>query len=101
MFADFQINKEFIVANLCEQRNEQLNTCQGQCHLKKQQLNTHQKSNDEKSVQIDVEVEAHLNILAPVLEETAFYSSNTVRPVQVEIAISKFYSVGAPPPELV
>ncbi len=32
----FEMNKEFIVKNLCEQKEEVDNCCQGSCHLKKE-----------------------------------------------------------------
>lgn len=35
-FLDYAINKEFIVKNLCENRNKPKMNCNGKCHLKKQ-----------------------------------------------------------------
>lgn len=33
---NFELNKEYIVKNLCEQKEEEDNCCQGSCHLKKE-----------------------------------------------------------------
>ncbi len=36
---EYWLNKDFIVSNLCERKDELENTCQGMCHLKKQVKN--------------------------------------------------------------
>lgn len=49
VFLDFEINHDRIVKELCVQRNNPNNTCQGNCYLSKQL----QKSDDDKSRQLN------------------------------------------------
>ena len=34
-FVEYYLNYDYIVAELCEQKEEENNTCNGQCHLGK------------------------------------------------------------------
>ncbi len=35
-FLEFMLDKNFIISELCEQKDEELNICNGQCHLMSQ-----------------------------------------------------------------
>jgi hypothetical protein len=50
--ADYEMNKEFIAKNLCENKEKPKSTCNGKCHLakelKKQDKKENQTSNSQK-----------------------------------------------------
>jgi len=35
-YIQYELNKEFIIKTLCVERNMEVNTCQGKCHLNKE-----------------------------------------------------------------
>ena len=35
-YIDFELNKAYIIKTLCIERDKEVNTCQGQCHLNKE-----------------------------------------------------------------
>lgn len=45
-FIDFVINKEYIVKNLCENRNKPKSCCKGKCYLVKQLKKAHQSTEE-------------------------------------------------------
>lgn len=52
IMADYEMNKEFIAKNLCENKEKPKSTCNGKCHLakelKKQDKKENQTSNSQK-----------------------------------------------------
>ncbi len=45
-FIDFVLNKEYIVKNLCENRNKPKSCCKGKCYLVKQLKKAHQSTEE-------------------------------------------------------
>jgi len=35
-YIDYELNREYIIKTLCIERDKEVNTCQGQCHLNKE-----------------------------------------------------------------
>jgi len=61
-YIDYELNREYIVSTLCIERDKEVNTCQGQCHLNKEiEKNT---SQDEEKQQ---------GVLVRALENDTFY----------------------------
>src|SRR6478752_5476985 len=94
----FKSNKRFIAAHLCEKRKEPINTCKGQCHLKKMS----QKAKDTsakvyRSIKLDFICEYPIDIVlhaAPVLFAER-YCDNIVPTV-----LLGFYTCVEDPPDL-
>ena len=50
-YIDFELNKSYIIKTLCVERDKEVNTCQGQCHLNKEiKENTRQEEERQKSI---------------------------------------------------
>jgi len=50
-YIDFELNREYIVQTLCIERDKEVNTCQGQCHLNKEiEKNTSQEEEKQRGV---------------------------------------------------
>ncbi len=50
-YIDFELNREYIVKTLCIERDKEVNTCQGQCHLNKEiEKNTSQEEENQRGV---------------------------------------------------
>lgn len=61
VLASFEINKEYIVKELCVQKEEPDNCCQGSCHLKKE-LEKQDDANTNSQNQQKVKFEQEQNI---------------------------------------
>lgn len=54
VYADFWINREYIAANLCENKDEPEMQCNGKCHLKKElEKEDKRKQQEERKVQVE------------------------------------------------
>lgn len=51
MYASFEIQKEFIVSEICIEKDKKVNTCQGRCHLNKvlDEINNESSDKDRSS----------------------------------------------------
>ena len=68
---EYAVNYEFIVKNLCVQKNEEVNTCNGMCHLK-ENIEKQEDANKDKKQHIPTfktfQVEpVVIQIMAPIL----------------------------------
>ena len=55
----FMVNKSYVIQELCIQRNQEENTCQGSCHLKKElsKIESSDAQDDQKPLQLtEVEI---------------------------------------------
>ena len=48
-FIEFELNKEYIIETLCVERNKEVNTCQGQCHLKEKVKKSSDQDENQKN----------------------------------------------------
>ena len=52
-YIDFELNKAYIIKTLCVERNKEVNTCQGQCHLNKEiKKNTTQEEDKQNRIPV-------------------------------------------------
>lgn len=73
MFFQFKWNQETIAKTLCVKRAEKVNTCNGQCHLKKQFQKAEKEENDQQrpnSQKDKVEVIYFQEIIQSILVES-------------------------------
>jgi len=101
-FLDYQINRDYIAQNLCENKNDVIPTCGGSCYLKKELKKASEENQTTKS-QIN---------FSKLISETCFYSTRylfnrTLKTlailktplVWVKKPINEYFSQLAPPPE--
>lgn len=60
LLVSFQLNKKEIVEELCVQRNEVENTCQGSCHLSKQIKEVDAPAEQEKPQELRIDTQVQL-----------------------------------------
>jgi hypothetical protein len=51
IYISFKINQEYIVANLCVQKDEPVNTCHGHCQLTNKMQDHEKQKNDDPLIQ--------------------------------------------------
>lgn len=71
----FALNKAYIIKELCVQKDEAVNTCQGQCHLKK---SIKKQTEDEGNLAITFEAQ-----LAPFIRSNSQDRASSGHPIEV------------------
>lgn len=69
----FELNKEYIVENLCIEKDKEVNTCQGSCHLNKELEKITPASDDESNNQAPNLKESNINFFfAEMVSKSSF-----------------------------
>jgi len=97
--ADYQINKDFIVANFCENESKPEMKCEGKCHMKKQ-LEKEDKKDQSPVNHLKIKIDCPL--YCEELNQFCFFASNDL--IQNALALSAktvgFFSFIFQPPRV-
>jgi len=100
-YFEYLVNYDFIVQNLCVQKDEPINTCHGHCHLRKnlEKVEENNGTKERKNVELktNVKIENHrltstVCNLIPNITSLIFYNFN------VNYLIKPFVEKNDPPP---
>jgi hypothetical protein len=98
----YEFNKEYISKNLCVEKDNPGNSCNGKCHLK-EQINKNGENNDaenpdKRKINLNSKVEDHL--LSRGVLSTAFKKDLSVISIYSIGSIQKYLKVIFIPPEI-
>lgn len=94
---DFQIRKDYIITYICEDKEEVINMCSGQCYLDKE-LNHSASQKD--PLLLPVEEDIHLQ----VIQESYIFGDSKLNHIYYPLFSTVLHSISleieAPPPQL-
>lgn len=99
-YAAFKINQQYIVKNLCVEKDNVDNSCLGSCYLSNEMLEDSNESKN-KTVPNKIEItELHLEFLIfSKSNYIQYYSANSYNNYSAIITIQKVYKPLVPPPK--
>ncbi len=112
VFTRFKANQAWIEKNLCVQKDEEVNSCHGNCQLKAEMQSVIDEANDEpnkalprtKSLKIKLKTEDFLTPEISVLPAQAFFGTLFVEAELSSYLFNCFENIGSevpsPPPRL-
>ncbi|MCB0509130.1 MAG: hypothetical protein H6579_02410 [Chitinophagales bacterium] len=96
------VNKQYIVENLCVQKNEEVNTCKGACHLKAN-LEKVDAAQNENQAGKKYKFNENYKDFISVEEELLNLSSASVTielSTRLDFSFQDFFTIHSPPPQL-
>jgi hypothetical protein len=102
-FIEYAINKDFIVKNLCINRDKPLSCCEGKCHLAKQLKKSNDSNNDPKDKNTNKKIqneETKEFLCIPVTIPKIFETGLVLQPFPMTIVSQIFSAAIFVPPKL-
>lgn len=101
---DYVLNKDFIIAELCVEREKEESTCDGKCHLKKELAKVDvDKRSDDQRTPLRLQFEELRYIDSPSFENLRSYFAIVAElpyDLNTQDTSSGFPTIYSPPPEL-
>lgn len=90
VYLDFELNKEYIIQNLCENRFKPELKCNGKCYLAKQ---LHKIAEDKASKEADRQEQSFKKLLEETFHHENFVFTQTFRSVSYVVQNNFFYQM--------
>ncbi|WP_390450408.1 hypothetical protein [Chryseobacterium sp. Alg-005] len=96
---NYAVNYEYIVKNLCENRNKPESTCKGKCYVEKELAKTEKQTTTASTLKLSgLDVFLFNEILQSLDPEIVGYPDNTIDSVYLDSHFSEYSSVIFHPP---
>lgn len=103
VLVNWLINKQYIVENLCVQKNEEVNTCKGACHLKANLEKVDAAQNDNQSSKkysFNENYKEFVSSDVVDLNLSTTFSDISIS-TKLDFAFQDFIAISSPPPKFV